>query len=361
MASDVVSVRLWLRQIKVTGVLVDVPGELVVGVRSTVTRPVCPHWGSKRGRIHDRRGKRVRDLEVSGRPTVMVWDRRPMVCDGCGRRFLEDHPAFEGRLTARVARRVVADARDMSVSAVARRHRVGWHVVMALVIAYTGLVGDHRRRRRCRVLLVDETSIRKRHRYVTVLVNGGTGGGARHGSPPQRGGPQRLSGCSGPQVVQRRQGRRLRRLQVVRSGDRQAARPRPPCAGPLPRHQMVRDGSRPASPRCAARSSAARRSQSPRSTPQCSGPDSCSCADPTPSTTQSANASTPSSRPTLGSKQPGTRSASCTSSISRRTPKAPQQRPHRRHQQPPPSPATPSPRLHQLRQLRSPRHPRHLT
>ena len=29
--------------------------------------------------------------------------------------------------------------------------------------------------RRCRVLLVDETSIRRRHRYVTVLVNGDTG------------------------------------------------------------------------------------------------------------------------------------------------------------------------------------------
>ncbi|WP_419946105.1 ISL3 family transposase [Candidatus Poriferisodalis sp.] len=46
---------------------------------------------------------------------------------------------------------------------------------MALVIAYAGLVGEHRRRRRCRVLLVDETSIRERHRYVTVLVNGDTG------------------------------------------------------------------------------------------------------------------------------------------------------------------------------------------
>ncbi|WP_419946351.1 ISL3 family transposase [Candidatus Poriferisodalis sp.] len=175
MASDVMSVRLWLSQTKVSGVLVDEPGELVVGVRSTVTRPVCPHCGAKSGRVHDRRAKRVRDLEVSGRPTTLVWDRRRMACDGCGRRFLEDHRAFEGRFTARLARRVVADAGDMSVRAAARRHRVGWHVVMGLVIACAGLAGEHRRRQRCRVLLVDETSIRKRHRYVTVLVNGDTG------------------------------------------------------------------------------------------------------------------------------------------------------------------------------------------
>ena len=175
MASDVMSVRLWLPQTKVTGVLVDVPGELAVGVRSTVTRPACPRCGAKCGRTHDRRDKKVRDMEVSGRPVTLLWDRRRMECDGCGRRFLEDHPAFEGRFTARLARRVVADAGDMSVRAAARRHRLGWHVVMGLVIAYAGLVGSHRRRQRCRVLLVDETSIRKRHRYVTVLVNGDTG------------------------------------------------------------------------------------------------------------------------------------------------------------------------------------------
>ncbi len=61
------------------------------------------------------------------------------------------------------------------MAAVARRHALGWHLVMALVRAWSGLVAEHRRTRRCRVLLVDETSMRKRHRYVTVIVNGDTG------------------------------------------------------------------------------------------------------------------------------------------------------------------------------------------
>ena len=117
----------------------------------------------------------IRDLEVSGRRTTLVWQRRPMVCDGCGLRFSEDHRAFEGRMTRRLARCVVADARAMPVDAVARRHGVGWAAVNALVAVWAGWVGGHRRRQRCRVLLVDETSIRKRHGYVTVLVNGGTG------------------------------------------------------------------------------------------------------------------------------------------------------------------------------------------
>ena len=88
---------------------------------------------------------------------------------------MEDHPALEGRVTARLARRLVAGARQMTVNAAAKPHQVSWGLVNALVVAWAGLVGEHRRRRRCRVLLVDETSIRKRHRYVTVLVNGDTG------------------------------------------------------------------------------------------------------------------------------------------------------------------------------------------
>ncbi|WP_419943771.1 transposase family protein [Candidatus Poriferisodalis sp.] len=147
---------------------------LVVGVCSTATRPVCSDCGERSGRVHDRRAKRVRDLGVSGGPATLMWGRRRMDCDGCGRRFLEDHPALEGRVAARVARRLAADARDMSVSAVARRHRVGWHAVTALAVAYAGLVGDHRRRRRCGVLWADETSVRERRRHVTVLVNGDT-------------------------------------------------------------------------------------------------------------------------------------------------------------------------------------------
>ena len=176
MARDVMSVRLWVPQIRVLGVVADVPERLWVRVASTVGRPKCPHCGTPSGRTHDRRDNKVRDLEVSGRPVTLVWERRRMVCERCGgRRFCEDHPAFEGSVTARLARRLVADARAMTVNGAAKRHQVSWKLVNALVAVWAGLVADRRRRRRCRLLLVDETSMRRRHRYVTVLVNGDTG------------------------------------------------------------------------------------------------------------------------------------------------------------------------------------------
>ncbi len=175
MAVDVMGVRLGLAQVRVLGVPVDAAGEVVVAVEATWRRLRCPGCGFWCSRVHDRRDKRIRDLECLGRRTVLVWRRRRFRCDDCGSRFLEDHPAFEGKLTARLARRLVADARVMPVSAVARRHGLSWWLVMGVLHTWAGLVAEHRRSRVCRVLLVDETSIRKGHRYVTVVVCGDTG------------------------------------------------------------------------------------------------------------------------------------------------------------------------------------------
>ena len=133
MDGDVARVRLYLRQIRVCGVLVDAPSRLEVAVESTVGRPRCPQCGFGCSRVHDTGERGVRDLEVSGRPTALVWRRRRFGCDDCGQRHLEDHPEFEGALRGRLERRLVADAQVMTISSVARRHEVGWHLVMGLV------------------------------------------------------------------------------------------------------------------------------------------------------------------------------------------------------------------------------------
>lgn len=66
---------------------------------------------------------------MSGRETVLLWRRRRWRCDNCGERHLEGHPEFEGKLTRRLARRLVADVAVMPISAAARRAGVGWHLV----------------------------------------------------------------------------------------------------------------------------------------------------------------------------------------------------------------------------------------
>ena len=173
--SDVMSVRLHLWGVRVRRVLVDSVDRLEVEVESTREWSRCRHCGFRCYRVWDRRPKRVRDLGVSGRRATLVWRRRRFECSNCGERHLEDHDQFAGGLTRRFARRLVADARVMSIRAVSRHHGVGWHRIMGLVRAEAAVVAERRRARLCRVLLVDETSIRRRHRYVTVVACGESG------------------------------------------------------------------------------------------------------------------------------------------------------------------------------------------
>ena len=173
--SDVMSVRLHLSGVRVTGVGVDTVERLEVEVESAREWSRCRHCGFRCYRVWDRRAKRVRDLGVSGRRTTLVWCGRRFECDNCGERHLEDHAEFQGGLSRRFARRLVNDARVMSIRAVGRHHGVGWHRIMGLVRAHSERVVQRRRARPCRVLLVDETSIRRRHRYVTVVASGDSG------------------------------------------------------------------------------------------------------------------------------------------------------------------------------------------
>ena len=78
-------------------------------------------------------------------------------------------------MTTRLIRAIEKDARQLSAAEIARRYGIAWSTVMAIIKAWSERAQAHRRARRCRVLLVDETSLRRRHRYVTVISNGDTG------------------------------------------------------------------------------------------------------------------------------------------------------------------------------------------
>lgn len=121
MAPDTMAIRLRLRAIRVLDT-VDRDNEVTVSVASTRLRSRCPACGYPCRTVHDTRRRRIRDLPISGRPVTLIWHRRRFACANCAERHLEDHGEFEGQLTRRLARAIVADAKVMSIRAVARRH-----------------------------------------------------------------------------------------------------------------------------------------------------------------------------------------------------------------------------------------------
>ena len=243
--SDVMSVRLHLSGLRVRGVLVDSVDRLDVEVESTREWSRCPQCGFRCRKVWDRRPKRVRDLEVSGRRTTLVWRRRRFCCGNCGERHLEDHAQFRGGLTRRFVRRLVRDARVMSIRAVSRHHGVGWHRIMGLVRAEAARVAERRRARPTRVLLVDETSIRRRHRYVTVVASGDSGEvlamipGRTKGSLSRFFRDQGADWCRGVEIVVSDGSR------SYHPDHRAVPARRAPRAGPLPRGALVHRRSHP--------------------------------------------------------------------------------------------------------------------
>ena len=181
MSPDAMTVRLHLRRIRVVAVVVESDRTSGGGDRRCPAGgPLPTLW------VQDHEGAwtavalQVRDLPSGGRPTgagvghagVSAVANAPNVTG-------EDHPEIildrRTHVTRRLARQLVKDVNVMSIREVARRHDLPWHFIMDLTRSWSDRVAADRRRRRCRVLLVDETRLRRGHRYVTVLINGDTG------------------------------------------------------------------------------------------------------------------------------------------------------------------------------------------
>ena len=178
MSPDAMTIRLHLRRIRVVAVLVDVMERLVVEIGDIRRVVRCAHCGFTTAKVHDRRRYRVYDLPTQGRETTLMWIRRRFWCTNCGERHWEDHPEIilgrRTHVTRRRARQLVRDVNAMSIREVARRSGLSWHYLMRMTLRWSELIAAERRRRRCRVLLIDETSLRRGQRYVTVLINGDT-------------------------------------------------------------------------------------------------------------------------------------------------------------------------------------------
>jgi transposase len=172
---DSMTVRLHLYRIHVLGVVTDLPERLEVVVRDLRSIVRCPWCSFKTSKVHETRRVKVTDVPRGRQRVTLVWLQRRFECGNCGERHTESHPGITGKMTTRAARAVVADARQLSITEVARRYELSWHTVMALVRAWSERLGERRRARPCRVLLIDETSLRRRHRYVTVVSNGESG------------------------------------------------------------------------------------------------------------------------------------------------------------------------------------------
>jgi transposase len=133
----------------------------------------CAACGSRRVVRKGGRQRRFRGLPIGGRPVWIVLKVPRLECRACGvvRQAEIDFAPGQHSYTKRFARYVLELARRMTMSDVAQHLGVSWKLVKAIVKAELQRRFSRPRLGDLRWIAIDEISIERGHRYLTVVLD----------------------------------------------------------------------------------------------------------------------------------------------------------------------------------------------
>jgi transposase len=139
--------------------------------------PVCHACQTPAHGVHSEETRAVRDLNLAGAQVFLNCTYRKVFCPRCKRVMVEDTGVFMpySRVTIRLARLVHALCCVMTVKDVAEHFDLDWKTVKQIDKTFLEQRYGHPDYSGLRILAVDELSIKKGHRYVTVVLNYETG------------------------------------------------------------------------------------------------------------------------------------------------------------------------------------------
>jgi transposase len=136
-------------------------------------QPICHFCGQKAAGVHSWTQRSVRDLNLA---TARVWitcHYRKLLCPSCQLISIEDLELFHPylRVTERLALYIYQLCRFMTVTEVAQHLGLDWKTVKNIDKIY--LEGQYGQPNLdgLRILAVDEISVKKGHRYLTVVLD----------------------------------------------------------------------------------------------------------------------------------------------------------------------------------------------
>ena len=136
-------------------------------------QPICPGCGRRASGVHSWTRRKVRDLNLATARLWITCQYRKMFCAHCHGIHIEDLELFHPylRVTTRLARYIYHLSQFMTVSEVARHLGLDWKTVKAIDKFYLERDYGQADYQGLRILAVDEISIRKGHRYLTIVLD----------------------------------------------------------------------------------------------------------------------------------------------------------------------------------------------
>ncbi|MDF1590872.1 MAG: transposase [Desulfobacterales bacterium] len=135
--------------------------------------PICHGCGFTAAAVHSWTRRRVRDLNIAAAQVWLDCRYRKIFCPHCQGIHIEDLELFHPylRVTCRMARYIYQLCQYMTVSEVARHLDLDWKTVKDIDKYYLERDFGQPDLNGLSILAVDEISIRKGHRYLTVVLD----------------------------------------------------------------------------------------------------------------------------------------------------------------------------------------------
>lgn len=140
-------------------------------------QPICHRCGQRATHIHSWTDRAVRDLNLASTRVWLLCRYRKVFCSRCRGIFIEDLDLFHPylRVTLRLATYIYQLCKRMTVQEVAEHVGLDWKTVKNIDKAFLEREYGQPNYDGLRILAVDEISIRKGHRYLTVVLDYLTG------------------------------------------------------------------------------------------------------------------------------------------------------------------------------------------
>ncbi len=136
-------------------------------------QPLCHICGEQASGIHSQEKRWIRDLDFGQARVWILCHYRKIVCYHCQKIPIEELDLFDPymRVTKRLARYVYELCRIMTVQEVARHLGLDWKTVKAVDLKFLEKEYGKTDYQGLGILAIDEISIRKGHRYLTVVLD----------------------------------------------------------------------------------------------------------------------------------------------------------------------------------------------
>jgi transposase len=136
-------------------------------------QPICHFCGQKASGVHSWSQRTVRDLNLASAKVWISCQYRKLFCPHCQHISIEDLQLFDPylRVTERLALYIYQLCRFMTVTEVARHLGLDWKTVKNIDKWYLEGQYGQPSLEGLRILAVDEISIKKGHRYLTVVMD----------------------------------------------------------------------------------------------------------------------------------------------------------------------------------------------